>query len=916
MHTMVVNQLFSTGCAKHMGLQSLKPKQFLALLSAVLFLALLSSGIVTWVAANWQSISPSFKIISVQSLLLLIGASVLAMRFRFTETRLRASSSVHWWYQGLAFLGAVVSGALIALVGQIYQTGADTWQLFALWFLLILPWFVFSPNVFIAALAAVVANTAAVLFLMNNQLLFSQALTTYFLAFLNALLFFVLEQKRAKQESLWAVLSTSILLCAIVIFAVARADEFEGAFALHLLVAALLLMAYNKLSLAPLRLKILAVAVLATAISAYLLERAMGNSPWISDYASTLVLIGAVWIVATQLTIRLWRSDVVTKKRVAADSLLHTVLPVSFSVFLSLSIILVAAFFYMSLFLFSTGAYLLFSTGAYLESPAREVMAISVLITAFFGLYLGRTALISYAFLVLYQMAVLLGIENNYLHYDGVWTATSLGGIPFVAQLLTVLGLIVSVLIYRQRKESWIRFISSLGFFAFLGGIRHLWFMSDFVQESLLFPLVFVVLIYWSFKRPSEVRLPLITAFVLWGIKLMAEHYDFYMAMYLGPAREFVFKNILLAFLSPIRMFFHADDISIGLLVLNSFFWLVTSLASLTPLWALLQLVKNKGLAANVAAVLMGLLVAWLWFARIDVIVPFTLMVLAYYLRSYALYYFAVVLGLIGLAWFYFSLIVPLNQKVYLLLLSGGLFLALYLFSAKWLILADDEESEEGESIDSSRHSTNGEIEHRPVLNRRRFYGFLAVAVLLPIAIAQWQIKNYERVLSHGQSVLLRLLPVDPRSLMQGDYMIINYEVINLVQMELEPLLDDEPELATEVLVSDNLKKRFIDGDSVRFLAKVQLIDGVAEQVLAFYEAAEAKALENRDDIVYLPFVLKQSDYSMREVRPGFSSEFFFNELAADDFEKAKFAEAAVDRGRVMIRNLLDIDRNVIGKSR
>jgi uncharacterized membrane protein len=37
-------------------------------------------------------------------------------------------------------LGSLLIGAVLALVGQIYQTGADTYELFASWALFILPW--------------------------------------------------------------------------------------------------------------------------------------------------------------------------------------------------------------------------------------------------------------------------------------------------------------------------------------------------------------------------------------------------------------------------------------------------------------------------------------------------------------------------------------------------------------------------------------------------------------------------------------------------------------------------------------------------------------------------------------------------------------------------------------------------------
>ncbi len=49
----------------------------------------------------------------------------------------------------------------------------------------------------------------------------------------------------------------------------------------------------------------------------------------------------------------------------------------------------------------------------------------------------------------------------------------------------------------------------------------------------------------------------------------------------------------------------------------------------------------------------------------------------------------------------------------------------------------------------------------------------LVVVVLL----FNWSVINKERTLSNGKLVLLHLAPVDPRSLMQGDYMSLNYAI-------------------------------------------------------------------------------------------------------------------------------------------
>ncbi|MCP4692260.1 MAG: GDYXXLXY domain-containing protein [Desulfobacterales bacterium] len=50
-------------------------------------------------------------------------------------------------------------------------------------------------------------------------------------------------------------------------------------------------------------------------------------------------------------------------------------------------------------------------------------------------------------------------------------------------------------------------------------------------------------------------------------------------------------------------------------------------------------------------------------------------------------------------------------------------------------------------------------------------------ATLLVFATVNVLIAKKEHTLAHGRSMLLRLAPVDPRSLMQGDYMILRYAI-------------------------------------------------------------------------------------------------------------------------------------------
>jgi len=91
---------------------------------AVLAAALLGFGVVMWIAANWESLGRFGRFALLMGFVGVMGAGA-ALR-----PALRAPLGL------LALLGI---GALFACFGQTYQTGADPWQLFALWALLGLP---------------------------------------------------------------------------------------------------------------------------------------------------------------------------------------------------------------------------------------------------------------------------------------------------------------------------------------------------------------------------------------------------------------------------------------------------------------------------------------------------------------------------------------------------------------------------------------------------------------------------------------------------------------------------------------------------------------------------------------------------------------------------------------------------------
>ena len=118
--------------ARHYALALLYPRHEWGLWTARLLLALgaalVLAGVIYFFAFNWAKIPPAAKLAGMEAAL--IGCLVMACRASLKNL------------QGPLWLlaASVLTGVFLAVFGQIYQTGADAWQLFALWALLALGW--------------------------------------------------------------------------------------------------------------------------------------------------------------------------------------------------------------------------------------------------------------------------------------------------------------------------------------------------------------------------------------------------------------------------------------------------------------------------------------------------------------------------------------------------------------------------------------------------------------------------------------------------------------------------------------------------------------------------------------------------------------------------------------------------------
>ena len=196
--------------------------------------ALVGLGVVFWIAANWAALGR-------------------LAQFALLEALVLASGIAAWLRPGtpraaLALLALLATGALWAYFGQTYQTGADAWQLFALWAALMLPLALAVRSDIVWAPWALVAVMAVALWMQTHTAhrwrFEPQDLRPHLLGWAAALLIvggLSSATRRWTGAGLWS-LRTALALAAVVITGTAMGGLFQTQvglqYALGLLVAA------------------------------------------------------------------------------------------------------------------------------------------------------------------------------------------------------------------------------------------------------------------------------------------------------------------------------------------------------------------------------------------------------------------------------------------------------------------------------------------------------------------------------------------------------------------------------------------------------------------------------------------------------------------------------------------------------
>ena len=165
------------------------------------------------------------------------------------------------------------------------------------------------------------------------------------------------------------------------------------------------------------------------------------------------------------------------------------------------------------------------------------------------------------------------------------------------------------------------------------------------------------------------------------------------------------------------------------------------------------------------------------------------------------------------------------------------------------------------------------------------------VALVMVLGLVNWSIMKKEDHLANGKIVYLELAPIDPRSLMQGDYMALNFKVGREVYNAL-PKTQNYRAWRHDANASD--------GD---------VIVNLDEKNIATYKAIYSGQTLSPNEVLL--------HYRVRSGAVKFATNaFFFQEGHARDYQPARYGQFRVDNnGELLLVALYGEGLNRLGPS-
>ena len=151
--------------------------------------------------------------------------------------------------------------------------------------------------------------------------------------------------------------------------------------------------------------------------------------------------------------------------------------------------------------------------------------------------------------------------------------------------------------------------------------------------------------------------------------------------------------------------------------------------------------------------------------------------------------------------------------------------------------------------------------------------------LLVILAVMNFSIFSKEQHLKQGDTVYLKLAPVDPRSLMQGDYMALRFDAADQLDNALKSQLDEKAKRSSEGQIVVRLDKNKIG---------------------SFESIYQGQPLE-KDEL--------KLNYRVRDDRVKFATNaFFFEEGTAELYEQARYGEFKVnEQGELLLNTMFAV---------
>lgn len=234
----------------------------------------------------------------------------------------------------------------------------------------------------------------------------------------------------------------------------------------------------------------------------------------------------------------------------------------------------------------------------------------------------------------------------------------------------------------------------------------------------------------------------------------------------------------------------------------------------------------------------------------------------------------ALLVLLAQLSSFYYALQWPLLHKAGLLMVMGGLLAlalgALHLWGRRAAAVHAAQSADTGAPA-----SSRGMVMQR---------AGLVVALLLALVVTQWDVMKKEQVLAQGQKIYMPLAPRDPRSLMQGDYMALNFDLPAKLVYGDEEAADGRGQSGLDPIQGTALLVASLDAQGIATLQRR-------------YRSGEALAANE----VVIPLKYMKGDWVV------VTNAYFFPEGQGRVFSNARYGEfRALGKGKVLLAGLAD----------